>query len=378
MLHSGPAFSVTALGDGIVEVKFDLAGESVNKINALALQDFAAATQAIANDTSVKGIILTSGKGVFVVGADITEFGRWFADGPDAHRPAPGQRPPDPGALRRPAGAARRRDQRRLPRRRHRDGPGCDLPRDVRDRANIGLPEVKLGIFPGFGGTVRLPRVIGLDNAVEWIATGADRKADAALKEGAVDAVVAPDKLRDAALAMVRQCIAGELDWKARRAEKLAPLKLNKLEQTMAFKTAKGMVAAQAGPNYPAPVLRIEEHAGRRDAGPRRGARDRGEVFRAGGHHAAGQCADRRVPRRPGGQEGRQALGEERRETRSSRRPCSAPASWAAASPTRRPSRALPIVMKDIREEALALGMNEAGKLLAKQVEQGKMHARRR
>ena len=74
MLHSGPAFSVTALGDGIVEVKFDLAGESVNKINALALEDFDAATNAIARDPGIKGIVLTSGKEVFVVGADITEF----------------------------------------------------------------------------------------------------------------------------------------------------------------------------------------------------------------------------------------------------------------------------------------------------------------
>ena len=89
MLHSGPAFSVTALDDGIVEVKFDLAGESVNKINALALQDFAAATQAIATDASVKGVILTSGKGVFIVGADITEFGALVRGGPDAHRQAP-------------------------------------------------------------------------------------------------------------------------------------------------------------------------------------------------------------------------------------------------------------------------------------------------
>ena len=50
MLYSGPAFSATALGDGIVEVKFDLAGESVNKLNQVALRDFAAATQAIAKD----------------------------------------------------------------------------------------------------------------------------------------------------------------------------------------------------------------------------------------------------------------------------------------------------------------------------------------
>ena len=75
MLYSGPAFSVTALGDGIVELKFDLAGESVNKLNQAALQDFDAATQAIAKDESVKGVVVTSGKDVFIVGADITEFG---------------------------------------------------------------------------------------------------------------------------------------------------------------------------------------------------------------------------------------------------------------------------------------------------------------
>ena len=58
--------------------------------------------------------------------------------------------------------------------------------------AKVGLPEVKLGIFPGFGGTVRLPRVIGIDNAVEWIAAGVEQKPEDALKVGAVDAVVAP------------------------------------------------------------------------------------------------------------------------------------------------------------------------------------------
>src|SRR5512145_1248996 len=51
MLYSGPAFSAQALGDGIVELKFDLAGDSVNKLNQVALQDFDKATQAIAKDS---------------------------------------------------------------------------------------------------------------------------------------------------------------------------------------------------------------------------------------------------------------------------------------------------------------------------------------
>ena len=65
MLYSGPAFSAEVLGDGIVELKFDLADESVNKLNRVALDDLAAATDAIAKDGSVKGVVLTSGKPVF-------------------------------------------------------------------------------------------------------------------------------------------------------------------------------------------------------------------------------------------------------------------------------------------------------------------------
>ncbi len=110
----------------------------------------------------------------------------------------------------------------------------CDY-RVMSTAASVGFPEVKLGIFPGFGGSVRMPRVIGVDNAVEWICAGADKKPDAALKDGAVDAVVAPEQLRDAALAMLKQAIAGRLDWKSKRAEKLAPIKLNQMESMMAF-----------------------------------------------------------------------------------------------------------------------------------------------
>ncbi|HAX28556.1 MAG TPA: fatty acid oxidation complex subunit alpha FadB, partial [Alteromonas macleodii] len=79
-------------------------------------------------------------------------------------------------------------------------GGGCEmaLACDMRiadTTASIGLPEVKLGLMPGFGGTVRLPRLIGSDNALEWMTTGRDRKGAKALAEGAVDAVVAPEAL---------------------------------------------------------------------------------------------------------------------------------------------------------------------------------------
>ena len=79
----------------------------------------------------------------------------------------------------------------------------------------IGLPETKLGIMPGFGGSVRLPRLLGADSALEIIAAGKDVGADQALKIGTVDGVVAAEKLRDGALAILRQAMNG--DWTGKR-----------------------------------------------------------------------------------------------------------------------------------------------------------------
>ena len=66
--------------------------------------------------------------------------------------------------------------------------------RVMADDAKVGLPEVKLGIFPGFGGSAS-ERLIGADNAIEWICAGGEKKSAAALKDGAVDSAVPTAKL---------------------------------------------------------------------------------------------------------------------------------------------------------------------------------------
>src|SRR6056300_730068 len=78
MIYSGKAITVQAIDDGIAELCFDLQNDSVNKFNALTLNELKEATAAIAADTSLNGLIVTSGKPVFIVGADITEFGTQF------------------------------------------------------------------------------------------------------------------------------------------------------------------------------------------------------------------------------------------------------------------------------------------------------------
>jgi len=371
MIYQGSAICVTVSDAGIAELKFDLTGDSINKLNRAAFEELEQAIVALEKADGLHGICVTSGKDVFIVGADITEFGALFAQGEDAITQAVLETDrlfsrfedlPVPTVVAINGVCL---------------GGGmefalcCDY-RLMSTAATVGLPEVKLGLFPGLGGTVRLPRVIGLDNAVEWIATGNERKADAALKEGAVDAVVAPDKLRAAAHAMLKQCIAGKLDWRTRRAEKTAPLQLNPTERTMAFTTAMAVVASQAGPNYPAPMLALKNMQAQ--AGLERNAALEIEAKHFAQAAVTPQAealiglylADQTVKRIARGWE-RKAGGDIREVAVLGAGIMGGGIAYQSAV------KGTPILMKDIRDEALELGMHEAGKLLARQVEKGRL-----
>jgi len=89
-------------------------------------------------------------------------------------------------------------------------GGGCELAMacDIRiagDKARFGQPEVGLGITPGFGGTQRMPRIIGASKAKELILTAKQIKADEALRIGLVDSVVPGEELMDAAVNMANE-----------------------------------------------------------------------------------------------------------------------------------------------------------------------------
>ena len=72
MIYEGKAITVQILEDGIAELKFDLQGESVNKFNQATLAEFKAAVEKIQSDSRIQGVIVTSGKDVFIVG-----WARW-------------------------------------------------------------------------------------------------------------------------------------------------------------------------------------------------------------------------------------------------------------------------------------------------------------
>ncbi|WP_054112940.1 fatty acid oxidation complex subunit alpha FadB [Marinagarivorans algicola] len=257
MIFQGEVITVTKLDNGIAELQFDAKKESVNKFDHQTVLELAAGLDAIESDGTCKALLVTSGKPVFIVGADITEFGPAFNQGAEAIEAlVTGTRDlfnriedfglPSVAAIN---GYAL--------------GGGCELClacdyRVMSTAAKIGLPETKLGILPGWGGTVRLPRLAGVDTAVEWIAGGAENRPAAALKAGVVDGVVAPEALRDAAIAVAERLMAGELDYKARRVQKTSPLDINDTESLLSFESSKAFVGGKAGRNYPAPVKAIK------------------------------------------------------------------------------------------------------------------------
>ena len=371
MIYSGKAITVEATDNGIAELCFDLEDDSVNKFNALTIDELQEATAAIAADASLKGVIVTSGKPVFIVGADIMEFGHFF----DASEDEIADK-----ILKINLGVFNAFEDLSMPTVAAINGIAlgggfemglvCDY-RVMSETARIGLPETKLGIIPGYGGTARLPRLIGADNAIEWIASGKEQDAKEALRCGAVDAVVSPELLRDAARSLLMQCIEGKLDYRAKRQEKQEPLKLNKIEATMVFETSMAFVSGQAGPHYPAPITAIkvmQKAAGmHRDDALREEARGIAKMARTLaaknliGLFVADQMlagSSKRLAKKAGNVERAAVLGA---------------GIMGGGIAYQSALKGTPIIMKDIAQAGIDLGLAEASKLLAKQVERGRM-----
>jgi len=370
MSNEGQAFKVLPLEHGLAELRFDLPGEAVNKFNAVALASLSAAVEELRARRGLRGVLLTSGKDVFCVGADITEFLEHFKKseaeltswvlGADAVFSA--LEDLDAPSVVAINGIA--------------VGGGFELCltasyRAMSQAAQVGLPETKLGLFPGWGGTVRLSRLCGADTAIEWIAGGEQWAATDALKAGAVDAVVAPGDLREAALGMLRDAADGKLDWKARRAEKMAPLKLNAIEAGMTFATSKAFVAGKAGPHYPAPTAAIEVI----EKGAGKG-RDEALAIEAKGFAKIAKTSAARalVGVFLGDQAVKRIAKKQAKAARQVKRAAVLGAGIMGGGISyQSASKGVPVLMKDIAAGALEAGVAEATKLLEKQVERGKL-----
>lgn len=124
-------------------------------------------------------------------------------------------------------------------------------------KTQYGFPEVKLGLFPGWGGTARAPRIIGLSNAVEMIASGDPIDARAAYRMGLASDVVSGDELEQAAIRMIRaEQKSG--DYKQDRQKWAGKLDIDDTELGFLGATASAYIQQQTKGHYPAPLAALE------------------------------------------------------------------------------------------------------------------------
>jgi 3-hydroxyacyl-CoA dehydrogenase/enoyl-CoA hydratase/3-hydroxybutyryl-CoA epimerase/enoyl-CoA isomerase len=373
MIYQSDQLTIQRLEGDIAELNFDRQDESVNKFDNAAVSSLTAALDALEAESGIVGLLVTSSKPVFIVGADITEFTSLFGAGKDEIKPftsANNKNFNRLAALPYPSAVAINGFAMG-------GGLECCLACDFRvmsTAARVGLPETKLGILPGWGGTVRLPRIIGVDEAVMWMATGADKKADAALKAGAVDAVASPEDLRAVTLGTLQQAIDGKLDYAQRRARKHGPLPLNDTEAMMSFFTIKSMVAQQAGKNYPAPIKVVDVIEAARSMSLEDALDVEAEGF---AELATTPVAAALVGVFLNDQLlGKKAKGWEKKADKKIEQAAVLGAGIMGGGIAYQSAlKGTPIKMKDINQAGLDLGLSEASKLLSKRVDRGRMSA---
>jgi len=370
MIYQANTLQVKELQDGIAELSF-CAPASVNKLDLATLESLDKALDALNDHAGLRGLILTSNKDAFIVGADITEFLGLFAK-PEAEL--------DEWLVFANSIFSKLED---LPvptlsmMRGHALGGGCEcvLATDFRigdKTTSIGLPETKLGIMPGFGGCVRLPRVIGADSAMEIITQGKACRADEALKIGLLDAIVETDQLLESAINTVSLAANEKLDWVARRKQKTSALSLSKLEAMMSFTMAKGLVAQKAGPHYPAPitsVIAIEE-AARCDRDAALDIERKHFIKLAKSEEAkalVGLFLNDQYIKGIAKKAGKSANKATERAAVLGAGIMGGGIAYQSAL------KGVPVMMKDIAQASLDLGMNEASKLLNKRLSRGRI-----
>jgi len=276
----------TALGtevrDGIAVVTLDVPDAPVNTFAHAVREEFAALFDRLERDQSIRAAVVRSGKpDVWVAGADIEEF---VAIETSSQAEAMSR---DGHAL------LSRLEKLRIPVVAAINGAclgggleaalacayrvASDAPKTV-----FGLPEVQLGLIPGAGGTQRLPRLVGLEAALDMILNGRNVRARKALQIGLVHELVHPAILDEIAIARARALADGTLVRDAgSRAHGARHLLLdeNPVGRAVVLRQAREKVVARTRGHYPAPLAALDAVAAGYAQGPERGFREEARLF---------------------------------------------------------------------------------------------------
>ncbi len=253
------AFDLQVADDGLAVLTFDLPREKVNKFSTAVISELADVLVRLSREARIRGLLIRSGKpDIFIAGADVKEFltvlPEKVRDGVTrvqslfeqlANLPYPTVASIDGACL----------------------GGGTELAlacdyRLMSDskKAQIGLPEVRLGIFPAWGGCTRLPRVVGLPAALDLVLTGKTLDARRAKRIGLVDEAV-PAAIFDSWSREFARSKLGARKPPTRRnsgtpVERL--LEATPFGRRLIFSKARKTVLAQTGGHYPAPLEALE------------------------------------------------------------------------------------------------------------------------
>ena len=241
--------------NGIITVTIDQTERKMNVIGEGFNEAFATITDAFINDQDAKGLILTSGKSTFVVGADIDQLAtietaeQAFAlveDLKTSLRRLETSGKPVVAAI---TGTAL--------------GGGLELALACHYRiaidspktsstTKLGLPEVKLGLLPGGGGTQRLPRLIGIQKALELMTQGKELRPQQALEIGFIDDVAHDDdELISKAKAWINDNPKAQQPWD-KKGFKIPGGDSNHPKMVQVFSMAPAMANQKSHGNYPA------------------------------------------------------------------------------------------------------------------------------
>lgn len=255
-----------ALGnDGVAVVTIDVPGQSANTITERFRDELAEVVERVAADAAIRGVVITSAKKDFVAGGDLKEIVR---------------------TLSREMSVAEARDlateMSPLLRRLESSGKpyvaaingsalggGLEIAlachhRLVLDNPRIllGLPEATLGLMPGAGGTQRLPRLIGIANALPLMMKGTLLAPEAALAKGIVDGVLGADQLLPAARAWILEHADAQQPWDKKGYQVPGGSGFADVELGNLFNLTTTQIARDTARNLPAPIalLRAVAH----------------------------------------------------------------------------------------------------------------------
>jgi|18_taG_2_1085343.scaffolds.fasta_scaffold00004_10 3-hydroxyacyl-CoA dehydrogenase/enoyl-CoA hydratase/3-hydroxybutyryl-CoA epimerase len=244
--------------ENVAVITLNQPGEKVNTLNEAMMDQFANFLDDLESDVSLKGAVLISGKkNNFIAGADIEMFkARETAEeieqlslgGHKILNRVESSSKPIVVAIH---GSCM--------------GGGLELSLACHYRIASGhsktimaLPEVKLGILPGTGGTQRLPRLIGIQKSLNYMLTGKNIYARQAYKMGLVDELVHKDALEEAAIKAVHSVSSSKFERTDKRTSMEKMIESNGLGRKIVFSQALKQTLAQTKGNYPAPEKILE------------------------------------------------------------------------------------------------------------------------